>query len=380
MEYDLSAITMLKLLGYDQPVGKAWLEKLKQDNAINLPKTYEAFMMLAVDSPLLGTSNLWVGKMAHKAPACLPRTFYSQIQEMIASRQGRWSKRPGKYERTLYELSQLPVEKWQERFDDYLLIGSDYAGGLGDFGIRLADLAQDDPTIYWHKEDDGLANWRQENDRLSDFLLNVLIEALACLDYPSAEYALAAKGWRYEEYFDLKKDDWVATKSVLKRYGIDYTRVKKYPANSGRVFCCYDQERNAFFVGAIAEGEMTLSAINRSEAGRIFLDLDSVEYFLEEARLCLKDNERADELRQYYLYTKTPQTEVCLTDYGQADKPPQKGENGEMIYPKTAKQEPLYPLCSGAAFLETMGKAIKQKPKATNDELLAALNQYLQTK
>ncbi|MDE7308335.1 MAG: hypothetical protein K2N61_06660 [Lachnospiraceae bacterium] len=117
-----------------------------------------------------------------------------------------------------------------------------------------------------------------ENERLSDFLRNVLIEALACVDYQSAEYALEEKGWRYEEYFDVKKDDWVATKSVLKRYGIDYSIIKKYKANSGKVFCCYDEDRNAFFVGSTTEGEMSLSAINRNEAENIFFDLGSLEY------------------------------------------------------------------------------------------------------
>ena len=32
MKYDLSAVEMLKMLGYDQPTGREWLEKLKQEN------------------------------------------------------------------------------------------------------------------------------------------------------------------------------------------------------------------------------------------------------------------------------------------------------------------------------------------------------------
>lgn len=222
--------------------------------------------------------------------------------------------------------------------------------------------------------------WKLENEKLSDFLLNVLIEALACVDYQSAEYELETKGWRYEEYFDLKKDDWVASKSVLKRYGIDYAAIKKYKASNGKVFCCYDENRNAFFVGSTAEGEMSLSAINRSDAEHIFLDLDSLEYLFEEARLCIKDREREDELSQYYIYTKIPKTKVSLSDYCQADKPPQKGENGESICPVTAKREPLYVLCSGADFMEVITGILQKKPKAMNGELLEALNDYLQTR
>ncbi len=378
MNYDLSAVTILKMLGYDQSTGREWLETLKQEKHIDLPEIYTEFMEKIVDCPLLGTSNLWVGNMEHRAPAHIPCTFYDQLQEMIADRKGRWSKRPGKYERALYELSQLPKEDWPEKAENYLVIGSDYANGMGQFGIRMDDLHKDNPPIYWHKHTDSFSMWKLESETLSDFLLNVLIEALACVDYPSAEYELEAKGWRYEEYFDLKKDDWVASKSVLKRYGIDYSAIKKYKASSGKIFCCYDEDRNAFFVGSTVEGEMSLSAINRSEAEPIFLDLDSLEFLLEEARLFLKDKDR-DDLTQYYLYTKIPKTEVCLSDYCQADKPPQKGENGESICPTTAKKEPLYVLCSGTAFVEAITKAIEKKPKVTNEELTAILNYYLQT-
>lgn len=379
MNYALSAVTMLNKLGYDQPTGREWLEKLKQDKNIVLPKIYTEFMELMVDCPLLDTSNLWVGKMAHKVSACIPCTFYDQLQEMIGDRKDHWSNRPGKYERSLYELFQLPTEEWPERIDNYLVIGSDYAGGMGNFGIRVEDLQKDDPPVYWHKHGDDFTIWKQENEKLSDFILNVLIEALACVDYQSAEYALEEKGWRYEEYFDIKKDDWVATKSVLKRYGIDYSIIKKYKANSGKVFCCYDEDRNAFFVGSTAEGEMSLSAINRKEAENIFLDLNSLEYLLEEARLCIKDKERADELHQLYLYTKTPKTEVCLSDYCETGKPPQKGESGELVCPVTVKKEPLYVLCSGADFMEVIFRAMQKKTKATNEELVTALNHYLQT-
>ena len=379
MIYDLSAVAILHKLGYDHPTGRKWLETLKQDKKIDMPKSYMEFMELMVDCPLLGTSNLWVGKMEHKASACIPRTFYDQLQEMIDDRKDRWSKRPGKYERALYHLFQLPAEEWPQEADNYLVIGSDYAGGVGEFGIRIEDLQKDDPPVYWYKNGDNFSAWKQENEKLSDFLLNVLIEALACVDYQSAEYALERKDWRYEEYFDLKKGDWAATKSVLKRYGIEYSVIKKYKANSGKVFCCYDEDKDAFFVGSAAEGEMSLSAISRNEAEHIFLDPDSLEFLLEEARLCIKDKNRDDELSSYYIYTKTPKTEVSLSDDCQADRPPQKGENGKSICPTTAKKEPLYVLCSGADFMEVITGALQKKPKATNEELTVALNHYLQT-
>lgn len=270
MNYSLSAVEMLRILGYNQPTGIEWLEKLKQDKHISLPKTYAEFMELMADCPLLATSNLWVGKMEHRATPRIPRTYYDELWEMINDRKDRWSKHPGKHERALYELSELPTERWKETVNNYLIIGSDYANGMGEFGIQIEDLQKDDPSVYWHKVGDSFSAWKLESETLSDFLLNVLIEALACVDYQTAEYELEARGWRCQEYFDLKKDDWVASKSVLKRYGIDYSIIKKYKANSGKVFCCYDECRNTFFVGSTGEGELSLTAINRSEAEHIF--------------------------------------------------------------------------------------------------------------
>ena len=104
-----------------------------------------------------------------------------------------------------------------------------------------------------------------------------------------------------------------------------------------------------------------------------------MEFLLEEVRLCVKDKEREDELSPYYLYTKAPKTEVSLSDYCQPDDPPQKGENGDLICPTTAKGEPLYVLCRGADFMEGMTKVLQKKPKAANDELIAALNRFLKS-
>ena len=93
MHYQLSAIGMLRLLGYNQPIGTGWLEQLKQDKQINLPKTYTEFMELMVDCPLLSTSNLWVGKMK-RAAMRIPHTYYDELRERIDDYKGRWSKRP----------------------------------------------------------------------------------------------------------------------------------------------------------------------------------------------------------------------------------------------------------------------------------------------
>lgn len=375
IKYDLSAVEILNILGYRQPTGKNWLEKLEQEKNIKLPKVYSDFMKLMSDCPLLGTSNLWIGEMSHGT--CVPWTLYESLQTEIADHKDCWPKRPGKYEKALLELSQFPPTEWPAKLDNYLLIGSDYANGIGVFGVLMQDLVQDDPPVYWHKDSDAFNIWKPENEKISDFLLNVLIEALACVDYQSAEQSLKAKGWRYEEYYDLKKDDWVASKAVLKRYGINYSELTKYKANSGKVFCCYAVDKNAIFVGSTEGGEISLSVINRNEAENIFLDMDSLEFLLEEARLSLRNQDLTADLQQYYLYVKTPQNIPGLADYCCMDRPPQKDENGKIICPTTVKSEPLYALCSSPDFLNVVSKTLRLKPKASNSDLAAALADYL---
>jgi len=85
-------------------------------------------------------------------------------------------------------------------------------------------------------------------------------------------------GWRYEEYFDIEKEDWAASKAVLKKQGIAFSKLKKYNSNNGiKIYCCYDEEKNIFYTGIIDEGEILLSAINRTEAERIFIDFENLE-------------------------------------------------------------------------------------------------------
>ncbi len=369
MEYELTAVELLNRLGYREPTGAEWLKDWKRGR--RLPEVYAEFLELAADNPLFGTSDLWTGKMSHGV--CVPRTYYEELQEAIEDRKDRWPKRPGKYEKALYALSQLSPEDWPEQAEDYLMIGSDCAGGMGTFGIRAHDLTEADPPVYWKKDSGSLTDWKLENERLSDFLLGVLTEALACVDYQTAESALEERGWRYEEYYDVKKEDWVASKAVLKQYGINYGKLKRFRGNSGMVFCCWDETRNVLFTGGTEGGELSLSAVSRKEAENIFLDLDSLEYLLEEARLWVKDKEREDEISSYYIYTKTPVREVCLSDACCLEDLPKEGETSL----ETPKEGMLYALCSGKFLLETAERTLKKNPKAGPAELAAALNEAL---
>ncbi len=270
MQYDLSAAGILRRLGFGQPVHTEWLEKLKQ--TYPLPKVYEEFLTLAANCPVLGTSDLWTGKMAHGMSA--PHgTFFDQLQEEISDRTGRWRTPPTQYESALLALAPLPREQWPLK--DYLLIGSDYACGVAVFGIRAEDLSQNDPPVWQHTDWSEFSDWKIESETVSDFLRRALFEALAGVDYDTAGDALEKMGWRCEEYFDPEAGDWATPKTVLKQQGISYRKLKKYPSqviNEGPVFCCYDEVRNVFFVGSSEDGEMLLTAVNREDAERVFPD------------------------------------------------------------------------------------------------------------
>ena len=272
IQYDLSAAELLKILGYTQPSGRAWLEELKREKQIPLPSVYTEFMELAWQCPLFSTSNLWTGKI-------LPRMYYDEIQEYIDDLKAHMDSAPAYLKNRYAPFVKLPREAWTDKLADYLIIGSDFGGGEATFGIRRADLEQDDPPMYWHHERDPAAKWREDKQTLSSFLLEALWNVLEGSNYDTAERELEKSGWRIEEYFDPKKEDWVASKAVLKKQGIVYSELKRYKGDEGgKVFGCYDRDLNVIYTGSIADGEISLSAINRAEAEKVLLDIDDYDF------------------------------------------------------------------------------------------------------
>lgn len=378
IRYDLSAAEILSRLGYSNTSGQAWLQALRQKENIELPQTYCDFMAMAADSPLFRTSNLWCG--ISKTQSCQPHMFYEELQESLEDYAGCWSQRPSKWERSLYKLSQLPRTDWPQIVEDYLVIGSDFCGGTADYGIRKQDLAEKDPPVYLYPCSDciTISGWKKGWETLSDFLLSVLVETLSCVDYDTAERAIETIGWHYEEYFDMKKYDWVASNAVVKRQGIDPTALKKYKVGGGRAFCCYDEDRNAFFIGRTEDGELSLSAINRQEANCIFPDTDSLEFCLEYTQFSLKHKEEESEEGTLCLYVKDPSAPLTLSDICRMDLSPERmaqcGVQGTVTY----HGQPLYMLCSKGDFVQIIRDALKKNPKATKEELLQMLNAALQ--
>lgn len=281
IQYDLSAVELLKRLGYEEPTGREELENFMQEKGVSLPKVYLEFMELALDCPMLETSDLWIGRM--------PYFFYEEIEEGIEDQKADWEKNPEKYNKDGYhQFYQFPKERWPEKSCDYLEIGSDFAGGIVTFGIQKQDLEEEDPPVYMYHEANAITDWRKTYERLSDFLMELMLAALVGIDYSTAEDVLEENGWVFQgfdeyldELFDEEKDSWkegVDEDAIFSEeewqeqqflhLGFDLTKVRRQSCNwGGYLFCCRDEEKDCFYVGRIdeEEGEMTLITIVREE-------------------------------------------------------------------------------------------------------------------
>ena len=155
VQYDVSAMELIRLFGCDKPASGALWE-------VKMPALLEEFLRLAKDQPLFETSDFWSGG---------PYFFYEDIEERIEDDEEYWEEDPEEYEEDeYYQMSKIPREQWGEHMPDYLQIGSDYGVGCVTYGICETDLEKEDPPVYIWNEADSLKDWRVLTDSLSVFL------------------------------------------------------------------------------------------------------------------------------------------------------------------------------------------------------------------
>lgn len=271
IRYDLSAAEILKLLGYEKNTGRKRLDQLMEEKGICLPKVYQEFMEVAADCPMLETSDLWVGEMV---PFVMnPYFFYEEIEKHIEDQKAEWEAHPEKYEKSEYRMfDQFPKEQWPLKSSDYLEIGSDYGAGIVTFGIRKEDLDQDDPPVYMNHEADSITQWSRPYEKLSDFLLEVVLSALACTDYYTAQEILTENGWTWFDYDEYEmnteeedieeEEEW--QKQMLQKSGIDLNQVQRKNSTGGQeLFLCLEEETGRFYMGVMEEDELALTVITR---------------------------------------------------------------------------------------------------------------------
>ena len=158
--------------------------------------------------------------------------------------------------------------------EDILMIGSDFAGGIVKMGIAKKDLEQDDPYLYLQHEADPETVWKKQEKTISEFLLKVVLDVLSMVMYDTAEEALEELDW---EYTELGWDDWddvddenygLSVDEILEQKGVSLMEAQKTLCESfyQKVFCCYDEEEEIFYVGIIDDkGEITAYSISHSE-------------------------------------------------------------------------------------------------------------------
>lgn len=211
MKYNLSAIEVMNLLGYVAPIKQVELEAFEQENGIKLPNILREFICLAAGNPLLATADVW-----SETPC-----FYS---EMIEDED----------------------EVLEETIEEYLLIGSDYAAGVVVFGIQIADLDKENPSVYMHHEENEITEWDCLFDSVSEYLMAVLCDVISCAEYDTAKKVLKELGWNYTEY----KDSEIIWEQ-LKKQEINLENAIKYKSIYGmnaEVYCCYAEGANQLFV------------------------------------------------------------------------------------------------------------------------------------
>lgn len=152
-------------------------------------------------------------------------------------------------ENAFYPYSKLPKEQWLELVDNYLQIGSDYAAGVVFYGIKENDLVLENPPVYMLHEADELSEWKLIANTLSEYLMCVLLDALAGVEYSTAQDVLNENGWEfYEEEFENEEE----VKEQLSKRKIDFSAMGKNMTFYGEADSfyryCFDEEEKIFYM------------------------------------------------------------------------------------------------------------------------------------
>jgi len=172
-------------------------------------------------------------------------------------------KNPDNYtEDEYFKFSQIPKEEWSDYVSNYLQIGSDYSAGVVVFGIRKKDLVQENPPVYMLHEADSITDWKIIYNKLSDYLMAVILDVLSCANYHTAKSILQKSDWNFYEYFDLRKSE-----DFLSDNNIDLSKMNKYFSLYGAnafCLCCYDDKKQSLFVIRNEEEDYKFSIISKS--------------------------------------------------------------------------------------------------------------------
>lgn len=233
VQYNVSAVDIIKMLGCTNPVGKEeWkelreqyqnscstdksrMEIFEEEYHQKLPPILDEFLRLANDRPLFETADIWA------AGYCFPYFSYEDIAQRIEEDKEYWEENPEECtDDEYYQFSKIPKEQWKEHVLNYLQIGSDYAAGVVNFGICETDLEKENPPVYYLNEADSIKNWKVLTNTLTEFLGGVVCDMLSGVNYTTAQDVLE-EDWEFCEYNNLDQ---------LTQRQIILSEMTKYPS------------------------------------------------------------------------------------------------------------------------------------------------------
>ena len=243
IKYDLTPVEVVKLFGYTEPKAKEGLESFEKKNNVKLPELLFDFLSLVRNEKLLSTADVWVNSDA------LPYFSYEYIEEGIEDCREDFDDPEFCEENAFYPYSKIPKEQWPELVENYLQIGSDFAAGVVFFGIKEKELGLENPPVYMLHEADELADWKIIANTLSEYLMCVLLDALAGVEYSTAQNVLNKNGWEfYEEEYANKEE----VRERLSREKIDLSAMVKnmtlYGTADSFYRYCFNEEEKAFYM------------------------------------------------------------------------------------------------------------------------------------
>lgn len=231
-EYNLTAIEILKKLGYTKTKDVIIIDNKGKE--IVIPSILREFLSLAINYSLFSTSDIWVSPYIH--------FLYDDIEEMIEEEKEYWENNSDdNIENEYYKFYKLPKDNWEKIVPNYLLIGSDFAAGIVEFGICITDLDKNNPPVYINHECDLISEWKLFSDSLSSFLMKIFCDVLSCEMYDTAVEVLEDDGWNVD----------TLSKYELGNYNIDFDAILKYPSlydDNALLSCVYNKDNNMLLI------------------------------------------------------------------------------------------------------------------------------------
>ncbi len=252
IEYKLSAIDILDI--FDNIPKKNDINKklklIEEKYNIILPTVYKQFMCSSND--MLETADVW--NYEEEQPFYFLYDWISITINKILEESGKID------DDSEYSLfASLPVSKWNNFVDDYMIIGSDYSAGIVYFGIKKTDLNTENPPVYMYHEMNSITDWNLMYNHLSDYFLTVVCDAISGECYNTAQEVLNDYDWNYEIYEEGLND-------ILNKYGIMLDNLQKFSSmyktsENDWISCCYDSEEKILFIFQNKESNMKIYMI-----------------------------------------------------------------------------------------------------------------------